>query len=267
MALGNTYNNNDKKNYSPSVQSYKMSNAESKVDATALSLSFWNKMLKVSIAPRKAPDPTNPNIVSFDWDNSGSVYLTHTKARILFNEILEFEKNPETLNNAGVNSGAEGLLSISNGVEFGANGPCIVLRKINSDNGSCEATYVYEFKRGYYSSVRNYDAEKANFESSFYDNIELEQFKTVLEQYYIASTNAVAATVMDFSKYDNSRIQTKLDLIAGKLGVETKYNNSNNSNKSSNSFFSRQQDSSSGYNSGQTSNYTNSTLDDIANSI
>ena len=86
-----------------------------------------------------------------------------------------------------------------------------------------------------------------------------------MEQYYIAATNAVAATVMDFAKYDNSRVQTKLDLIAGKLGVETKYNNSSNSNKSSNSFFSRQQESS-GYNSGQ-SGYTNSTLDDIANSL
>lgn len=70
---------------------------------------------------------------------------------------------------------------------------------------------------------------------------------------------------MDFAKYDNSRVQTKLDLIAGKLGVETKYNNSSNSNKSSNSFFSRQQESS-GYSSGQ-SGYTNSTLDDIANSL
>lgn len=262
MALGNTYNNNDKKNYSPSVQSYKMSNAESKVDATAMSFSFWNKMLKVSIAPKKQSDP---NTIAFDWDNAGSVYLTHTKARILFEEILEFQKDPTSYNNVGVASGSEGLLSISNGVEFGAEGPCVVLRKINPDNGICEATYVYEFKRNYYSSVRNYNAEKANFDSAYYDNLELEQFKTVLEQYYIAATNAVAATVMDFAKYDNSRVQTKLDLIAGKLGVETKYNNSSNSNKSSNSFFSRQQESS-GYSSGQ-SGYTNSTLDDIANSL
>ena len=54
MALGDTYNNNERKNYSPSVTSgYRFSNPESAIDKTSLSFTFWNKLLKVSIAPRK----------------------------------------------------------------------------------------------------------------------------------------------------------------------------------------------------------------------
>lgn len=218
MSLG-TYNNtnNNKNNYSPVTYSaYKMSNAESEVDQTAISFSFWNNMLKISIAPRKQ----NSSEISFDFDNAVVIYLSHTKARILYEEICNFQNNPGLIN-AGVPSGSA-LITICNGKEFGVTTPCLVIRKVNAETGATEASYAYQFKAGYHYGIRNYNQNDGSFDkvSVDYDNLEVEQFKTLLLEYYKAMTGAVAYSVIDQMKYDVSRFNTKCNLIAEKLGVE-----------------------------------------------
>jgi hypothetical protein len=69
-------------------------------------------------------------------------------------------------------------------------------------------------------------------------------------------TGAIAYSFIEQNKYDNSRINTKLELIAEKLGVEFtggKYNN----NKSSNSIF----------NTKEPRNFSSATLDDISSQM
>ena len=80
MPLGDTYNSNEKKNYSPSLNSgYRFSNPDSTIDKTSLTFAFWNKLLKVSIAPKKE---TENGEIAFDHENAGSVYLSHTKSSV-----------------------------------------------------------------------------------------------------------------------------------------------------------------------------------------
>jgi hypothetical protein len=182
MALGDTYNNNknDKNKFSPSVYSpYKMGNADSVVDPSVLYATFWNNMLKLSIAPRK--QTSNASDVAYDYDNAISVYLTHTKANMLFQEIAEYEKNPDLYNYSGVSSG-QGLISISNGREFGVNSPCIVIRKINPETGAEDSSYVYQFKQDYHYSIRNYDPKTNEFDKIFYNKLEIEELKILLQQ-------------------------------------------------------------------------------------
>lgn len=262
MALGDTYNNNEKKNYSPSVTSgYRFSNPDSNIDKTSLSFAFWNKLLKISIAPKKE---TEGDTIAFDHDNAGSVYLSHTKALIFYKEIMKFLEgyvNGNIPTNIGVSSGKDGLIYICDGKEFNAEGPCLVIRKID-ENGKCTSTYVYEFRRGVHTSVFNYIEKTSSFESRTYDLIEIEQIANLLKEYYQSMTMATAYSIQETNKYDNSRIQTKLKVIGEKLGVEFK--SSTSTRTSNSSYFSSAKPSSyeSGYNAPSTS-YGTGSLDDL----
>jgi len=259
MALGdyNNYDNNKKENkeYQPSVYSpYRMSNLEG-VDPSALSFSFWAGMLKASIAPA---NKSNNDTVSFDYKNAGVAYITHTKARILLNEIIKFQENPELYNNLGVDIKG-GLVSISNGKEFGVANPCLVIRKVNETTGAVESSYVYEFKTKFHYGIRNFDEKTSEFDIVYYENIELDQLKTILEQYYTAMTYATAYSIVDSSKFENSRVNTKLGLIAEKLGVEFKGGKGSDSS-SGKSFFNNSKPS-------ESKNFSSGTLDDIASQM
>lgn len=266
MALGDTYNNNERKNYSPSIISgYRFSNPESTIDKTSLSFTLWNRMLKISIAPKKE---TEGDTIAFDHDNAGAVYLSHTKALILYKEIMNFldlyQKGSPTPTNCGVSSGSNGLIYICNGNEFSADGPCLVIRKIDED-GNCISTFVYEFRRNTHSSVINYEEKTKKFDTNKYELIEIEQVANMLMSYVDAMTLSIAYSVQEVNKYDNSRINTKLKVIGEKLGVDfNKQSNSDNRRSSNNSYFNNAKpaNESSQYNGGNTS-YETGSLDDI----
>lgn len=266
MALGDTFNNNEKKNYSPSVSSgYRFSNPESNIDKTALTFTYWNKLLKISIAPKKQVEG---DTIAFDYDNAGSVYLSHTKALVFYKEIMTFIEewnngNPTT--NRGVSSGRDGLVYICNGKEFNASVPCLVIRKVD-EHGKCISTYVYEFRTKMHTSVINFTERTSDFETGYYELLEVEQLANLLKSYYESMTLAVAYSIQEVEKYDQSRLNTKLKVIGDKLGVEFKSNTSNNSGRTvNNSYFSSAKQSSTGshdYN-GPSTSYESGSLDDL----
>ncbi len=261
MALGNTYDNN-KQQYSPQVISgYRFSNPESKVDASCVTFKMWKGFLVVSINPRK---PGTGSDVSYDYDNAGTVYLTHTKAQILAKEIKHYMESGFEGKNVGVASGKDGLISLSSGKEYGSDSPCLTIRKINPDDGLPSAEYIYQFRNDIHSSVINYDIETAKFDNRVYPNIELEQFISLLEDFARVSHNAFAYSVIDCAKYDYSRINTKITKVAEKLGVEFKSSNSYNKG-SNNSYFSRNNNTQSNYDTDlkTSESYEAATLDDI----
>lgn len=263
MALGDTYNNNERKNYSPSVTSgYRFSNPESAIDKTSLSFSFWNKLLKVSIAPRKE---TEGDTIAYDHENAGAVYLSHSKAYIFHKEIINFldaYKKGASPKNVGVSTGSEGLIYICTGEEFNANGPCLVIRKID-ENGKSTSTFVYEFKRDA-QSVVNYSEKTTEFESNIFEFNEIEQLAVLLKNYYDSMTMAVAYSVQEANKYDNSRINTKLKIIGEKLGVDFQKPNNDKGRSSNNSYFTNAKPKSENqsYN-GLNTSYETGSLDDI----
>lgn len=260
MSLGSNYNNdNQKKQYNPTVySSYRMNNAESTVDPTCLTFTYWNNTLKVSICPKKN---TGNDDISFDMDNCISVHLNHTKARILANELKLFLKDPETYNSSGVPVGASGLITISNGKEYGVSNPCLTIRKLD-ENGKISSSFAYQFKTDYYFSIRGY-SETGDFHKEFgeYSNLEITQMITLLEEYFRAMTGAIAFTVIDQTKYENTRVNNKLEAIGLKLGVEFGNKSGGGTKKynSSGSYFNN--------NSGNTSStpsYNAASLDDYS---
>ena len=165
--------------------------------------------------------------------------------------------------NVGVSSGNEGLIYICNGEEFNAEGPCLVIRKVD-ENGHCTSTYVYEFRRNVHSSIINYTEKTAKFESRFYDQLEIEQFANLLRSYYESMTMAIAYSVQEANKYDTSRMNTKLKIIGEKLGVEFAKQSNEKTRYTNSSYFSNAKPSSesAGY-SGMSSSYESGSLDDL----
>ncbi|MGL5327906.1 MAG: hypothetical protein ACRDD7_01470 [Peptostreptococcaceae bacterium] len=256
MALGDmTVANNNKKNYSPVLYSaYKFSNAESVVDQTILTPTFWNGMLKLAISPRK--NTGNTEEVSWDHDNAIAMYLSHIKARLLYNEVCKFQQDMNAFNNVGVPSGA-GLISISNGKEFGINNPCLVIRKLDAQTGQVESSIAYQFKYDYHYSIRNFEEKTSDFDKIYDNNLELEMFKDLLKGYYEAQSGAVAYSVIDAMKFDMSRLNTKLTAVGEKLGVEMGGGYKNNQSKSSSSIFNNKEP--------RNNNFSMGTISDIDN--
>ena len=264
MSLGSTYNNNQGSKNGPDVtvySNYRMNNAESMVDQTCITFRYWKQSLVIGIYPRKA---TGNDEIAFDMDNGITIYLSHTKARILKHELELFLSDPVTYNSVGVPSG-QAAISISNGAEYGKDNPVVTIRKV-SENGEVIASFAYEFKTNFHYAIRNYDGK--NFDSAYddYKNIEIEQFITVLDEYVKASTNAVAFTVMDQRKYSFARMDNKIEAIAASLGVDLakssggsrgRYNSSSYFNNNSNS-----DNGSSNYSSGSVG-YSSASIDDL----
>lgn len=263
MAFGNTYNNNQgNKSNIPELtvySNYRLNNAESKIDATCLTFRFWKTNLCIGIFPRKN---TGNDEIQFDMDNGITIYLSHTKARILKNEIELFLSDPVKYNSAGVPSG-QAAITISNGSEYGKNTPTITIRKV-AENGEVVASFAYEFKTNYHYSIRNYDGK--NFDSIYedYNNLEILQFVTVLDEYIKASTNAVAFTVMDQRKFSFARVENKIEAIANSLGVDISKSSGSQRKYNGSTYFNNNSNNSSDYNSSSNNvSYGSATIDDL----
>ena len=229
MALGNSYDNNKKEQYMPVYYSaYNVGNPEG-IDPSALSYSFYNRMLKLSISPAKM---NSGDKVSYDHENAASIWLTHVKARILHDEILKVLKGE--ISNGGVPSGNEGLVRFIDGKELGVNGYCLVINKIN-ETGEVISSYAYEFKTKYHYAVENFDPKDSSHKKVYHNNLEIQQLLDLLESYYISMTGAVAYSVMDANRFNTNTTNTKIDLIMSKMGVE--YKPGTTSRSSSGSYF------------------------------
>lgn len=258
MALGTNDNNSRKYQTIQAFSQYKMSNTESKVDATVFTQSFWNHTLKLSISPMK---PSNDDTIAWDYDNGISIYLNHTKARMFSLEIQKFLAKEAT--SVGVNSG-NGCIIITNGAEYGVDHPIMTIRKIDPETGETVASAAYDFKTKYHYAIRNFEESNFSFDKFYYDTLELEQLVTLLEEYYKSMTCAIAYSVMEESKYNNTAQMNMVKSIAEKVGVELK-SGGGNSYKSSNSAFNRKDNGSFG-NSGINNPY-NRSIDDIENGM
>ena len=76
MALGE----NKRNDFHPTVYGYQFSNPEAKVDKTALTFNWWNKMLKLSIAPKLN---NGGDYSQYDHKNAISIYLSVQSAKAL----------------------------------------------------------------------------------------------------------------------------------------------------------------------------------------
>lgn len=261
MALGDTNGfggNNNGKDFHPTVYGYQFSNPEAKVDATSLSFNWWNKMLKLSVAPKL--EGNGGDYVQYDHKGAISVYLGVQTAKAMFivmNDFIQYMNTsfdvvdaPEFNRAIKLNSG---IAIISSG-EFinQKKTPCIILAKVNAE-GKIEASFAYEFKVGNIFSIENYDQNTGKYGTATeqFRFMEIELFIVALEQYINAVSNMMAASVVN----ELQPMRNEMHRIADKLGVAPANGNRSGSRTS---YFSNQSGSSE-------KAPTTSTLDEIGN--
>lgn len=236
MALGDNYNNSNEqkeKKYNPTVISdYKMSNPEG-IDPSALSFSYWNGLLNIKIAPKKAN--SNEEFASYDYDNAASVFISHGKARVLVEEIKRFRESNGSIDNVGIST-KHGLLSVCDGKSFGVSGPLLVVRDLDPNTGAVIAKYIYQFKTGFHYGIENFNETDSQYTTNNYDYLELDQFVTILEQYYLSMTNAFAYSVINANRFNETRVKNDLDAIKDNLGIPKSGNYSYKNNSGGNFF-------------------------------
>ena len=253
MAL-TTYNNNDNR---PSVNTYtpiSFANGSSSIMGTRLSISYFNRVMQISIARKNG---SNGEYDTYDNDNAVKVFISSFKAKNLYEMILKM-KEDNSINNVCVET-KNGLLKVSNGVEYGSTSYCVaILRNID---GNIDET-IYQFKesdKGYY----NYS--DGNFSTLDLPDIELNTFMMTLDQYWLASSYAIAASINESNMYRQKGLRDLVAAIGKKVGVTSNSSGNNRTflqgnGQSSNTTMTNN-------NSVDGAEYSVSTFDDIVSSM
>ena len=221
--------NNGGEVYTPSTRStYRFFNANSTIDKTVMSFTYWNSLLKITMNPIQVQEGSANKV---DTNNHIDIYLSPSKAQMLLHCIKVYRENPDAYKNIGVNTN-KGIIFIANGEKmYGKKGTFIVINLINNENGAKEGEAAYEINTDVYS-ITDYtggtDFTK-NFDYS--ESIELDMIETILRSFIEAYTNAVASSVLEADKYNNNRMFSFIKDAREKLGIKTessgsKYNKS-----------------------------------------
>lgn len=237
MPLKTYTNNNDKQITNTTYSGVVFTNAESKIMQTRFSIAYFNKLMKISIALRNNAG-SNDAYATYDTDNQVSVYVSPTKAFMLWHMIKTNLSEP-TIHNVCIEL-KNGLFKISDGSEYGSDNYCFSISYADEAGNVNEV--VYETKSSFYTAAYNYNDDK--FNTVTFSDMELTMLAMVLEEYYKASSYAVAATVMEANMYKRNAQVELIKAIADKVGVQgggaskqfnskTFLQGSNNSNNSS----------------------------------
>ncbi len=267
MAGLNTYNNNaDNK---PSVNVYTpmtFSNPESRVQPTRLSISYFNRVMQLAIA-QKVGNGSTDEYAQYNNDNQVKVYISYRSAKLLHDGVMKMLEPNSGIDNVCVET-KNGLLKVSNGVEYGSESYCISIAYADNDGHVNEA--IYQIKN---NDQLAYNYSDGNFSMMNFPDLELKTILMCFEQYYLASSYAVAATVRESTMYRDKGIYDTINAIAQKVGAKQASNTSPNSGSYNNRTF-LQNNSGNSYSGGSSGGmngvpkgYEQSSFDDIVNSM
>ena len=112
----------------------------------------------------------------------------------------------------------------------------LVIGKVDP-NGTLLNPVRFDFNFNYNFSIEWFDLYKMDCAKNFDNDLELDMFIAVLDQFTNAMTGAMAYSVMDMGRFDYSRINTKIESVMKALGIDT--GKGNGTGDQSNSYFNR----------------------------
>ena len=271
----NTYNNNQQQQQlnNTTYSGITFANPNSKIMQSRLSISYFNKMMVISIALRNNADSSNDAYATYDNDGKVSIYLSFSRAKVLSNLIKDMMASDDRDKDFNVCIETNtGLLKVSNGKEFGSTNYCISISTADESGKVIET--IYETKPDYTGA---YNYSKGNYESKMYPDMEIETLLMVLDQYYLASSYAIAATCMEASMYKREATNNMIKKVGEAVGVSTDSGSAYRKNYQNKSQFltgggNSQSDGNSNGNysygdNGTPKEYTQTSFDDIINSM
>lgn len=240
------FNNNQ-----PTITVYtpiSFSNTESKINRSRLSISYFNRLMKLSIA--NAVGKGSDGYIKYDNDREVSVYISPTKAGIFARLLREYflgKKNDNVCIEL-----KNGLLKV-----FRIKDAYAISISSANDKGDVTET-IYECK----PQIGAYNYKNNEYSEAVFADFEIEYLTMVFEEYYKASSYAIAASVHEAALYRNESKYNLLRAIADKVGAST--GSRSNSTYNSKSFLSGGNKSSS---ESTPKEYEAASFDDIANSL
>lgn len=264
MALGSNYQNNNQNQNSMWEPSYysrlRIKNPEQNL---ALTFTFWKGTLKVSITETGSSQEGRNNELAY-------IHLSPTKARILAEGVKRVSANSEGKEIYGVDTGTgetRGFIAI--GREIGK--PFLFIAKVNA-NGGYESSQRFDFNNNYNYLLGVHDLANLKCQKEYMNNIELDQFCGILEDYARFASGALGASFYDIGRYENAKLSNMVRSIGIKTGAidPNKYGNGGGG-RSNNSFFNNvgseyeQPSSSAGNSSSGRSRYQN--IDDLESEL
>lgn len=266
----NSYNNNNK---GPSVNVYTpMSFINPEKTPGRFTISYFNRVMQFAITNvvvGNGPD----GFPRFDNNNQAKVFISFRQAKILHDGILAMLAKDSTVNNVCIET-KNGLLKVTNGVEYGYENYTISITYQDQNKNFQESVYYF---KGDKTLAYNYDKDSNSYDVMDFPKFELNTFLMILDEYYKASSYAVAASVREAGMYRDDGFYRTIHAIADKVGVPKE--SSNNQQYSSHTFLQNSAQyngnaagsTSGNYNGdgmqGVPKGYEQSSFDDIVNSM
>lgn len=191
----------------------------------SMGFGFWKGMLKISISEK-----AESNNGGFpQYNEVVYIHLSPTKARILKHEIKKFLAEPATVDTPprGVNTGSsdvQGMIFIGNREDSTPDIPrrYMTIGKVDASGNivdSCE----FDFNSNYhFGVVFTNTSGQLQISKEYYDDLEIEQFVTFLDEYIWSANGSTGYFTTDLARYQTARIENKIDDIATAVGVEKK---------------------------------------------
>lgn len=230
MALGSNYQNNNQNQNSMWEPSYysrlRIKNPEQNL---ALTFTFWKGTLKVSITETGSSQEGRNNELAY-------IHLSPTKARILSEGVKRISANAESKEIYGVDTGTgetRGFIAI--GRDMGK--PFLFIAKVNA-SGNYESSQRFDFNNNYNYLLDVHDLSSLKCQKEYMNNVELDQFCNILEDYARFASGAMGASFYDIGRYENAKLSNMVRSIGIKTGAldANKYGG-NGGGRSNSSFF------------------------------
>lgn len=212
----NTYDNNENR---PSVTTYtplSFANPDSTLYASRLSISYFNRMMAISISPRNPVSP-NESFPTYNKEGAIQIFITYTQAKLLHDGFIDIIHGKSKHHNVCVET-KNGLLMLNDGVDKGTD-PYIAIHYVNKNSNTQSVTY-YQFKRNYELPC---DYVENKYDVIKFPDHEIDTFLMVLESYYNAASYAIAASVAESGMYRQRFINEALKSIAGRVGASLNF--------------------------------------------
>lgn len=221
-------NNGGDKDYRPSVfGGYSFTNPSADSGASRIAISYWKGLMKLHIQPKD--EANSQNFVKYDDKNGNWAFLTPSKAKILADGIEKVISGD--FSSYGVTTSNDTRL-----ITVTKQGDTYLLVIANASPSGIEGVITYEFSKGFYKGITNFDVSSSSFGTEDIDaSFELRMLRDNLNEFYTASSTATAYTVVDAMYFaSNKHTYETLNNIASKLGVQS----GGKASKSNASFFS-----------------------------
>lgn len=220
--------------YRPNVYSaLPFTNPNGSCGGARLSVSYWKGMMKLHVQPKTGNN--NNGFTSYDDKNGNFAFLTPAKAVLLADGIDRLLKGENTA--AGVpTTNDTKIVNITTAGKVGGKGNEWALMIGNCDQNGVSDSSVYEFSTDFHSVINDFDMSDNTFtKSTMSSEFELKMFAQMLRDFAAATSNALAASVVDAMYFASGKhTYETLNAIAGKMGLQS----GGRASKSNGSFFS-----------------------------